>query len=409
MFVPYWRQNSAASAVLIPGWYRIGYELTQRLIPGLEKEIRTLHKLVGNAVIDGRYLVVGTGEMQLMMAAYSTVSMEAEGLPVNVVIPPPYYDAYERQVKTIKPGTVTWGMPSLTLQNTENWIPLEVVISPNNPDGSIRTGALKHPRTRTVYDHAYYWPHYTPITGPLDDDLMLFTLSKTTGHAGSRIGWAIIKDHEVYQKMQLFVVLNSVGVSHEAQLRAAQLLRSAREGYQKAKNVGLDGVPTDYAAQQLLFHFAHTKLRSRWDRMNQLFQASNRFLIAQDRDPKYCNFFKEIVRPGPAFAWIHCQREEDKSCLEIFKEAGIVARGGARASKASRPTKIVTSKDAHSSDCWQKAWPLNKAQIVKDIHSSDYGQKYQSNALEQICFQRNGKWPLSLAMPKTESKIYHPW
>lgn len=64
---------------------------------------------------------------------------------------------------------------------------IELVTTPNNPTGETRypvvngTGAL-------VHDLAYYWPHYIPITAPADDELMLFTVSKSTGHAGTRIG-----------------------------------------------------------------------------------------------------------------------------------------------------------------------------------------------------------------------------
>lgn len=340
-FLPYWRQKPAASAVLIPGWYRIGYELSQMLIPGLEKEIRAIHELVGNAITEGRYIVVGAGEMQLMMAAYTTVSWAAQGLPVHTVNAPPYYDAYERQVKMVKPGTVSWEKPPSATESDTDWVPLEIVISPNNPDGSIRTGVSEHPATWTIYDHAYYWPHYTPITRALDEDIMLFTLSKVTGHAGSRIGWAIIKDKAVYEKMLVSVRLNSVGVSHEAQLRAAQLLRSTMEGYSKVKSVGLRWLPTEYASQQLLFHYGHAKLQSRWKRLGGLFQESGRFLIDQDIEPKYCNFLKELVRPGPAFAWIRCKREEDKSCVSVFEEAGIFGRGGARCGMTDQHVRLA--------------------------------------------------------------------
>jgi U3 small nucleolar RNA-associated protein 4 len=92
MFVPYWRDNAEASAILIPGWYRVGYDLSTTITPALEDEIRAMHQLVGNAVTEGRYIVVGAGEMQLTMAAYMAFSMEAQGAPLNVFSAPPYYD-----------------------------------------------------------------------------------------------------------------------------------------------------------------------------------------------------------------------------------------------------------------------------------------------------------------------------
>lgn len=41
-----------------------------------------------------------------------------------------------------------------------------------------------------LYDHAYYWPHFTPITEAVEygpGDIACFTLSKLTGHAGQSI------------------------------------------------------------------------------------------------------------------------------------------------------------------------------------------------------------------------------
>lgn len=68
---------------------------------------------------------------------------------------------------------------------------IELVCSPNNPDGAIREAVLD-PKTgngRTVHDLAYYWPQYTPITKRASHDIMLFTVSKCTGHAGTRLGY----------------------------------------------------------------------------------------------------------------------------------------------------------------------------------------------------------------------------
>lgn len=65
---------------------------------------------------------------------------------------------------------------------------VEFVTAPNNPDGQLNQAVLKGPYAKSIYDHAYFWPHYTPIPAPADEDLMIFTISKLTGHAGSRFG-----------------------------------------------------------------------------------------------------------------------------------------------------------------------------------------------------------------------------
>lgn len=69
---------------------------------------------------------------------------------------------------------------------------IEFVNSPNNPDGSLREAVSQGPLARAIYDHAYYWPHFTAIPAPADEDVMIFTISKLTGHAGSRFGYESI-------------------------------------------------------------------------------------------------------------------------------------------------------------------------------------------------------------------------
>ena len=75
-----------------------------------------------------------------------------------------------------------------------------------------------------MHDLAYYWPHFTPITEPKSEDVMLFTLSKLTGHAGTRVGWAFVRDERVAEEMRAFVATTSLGVPHDAQLRASSIL-----------------------------------------------------------------------------------------------------------------------------------------------------------------------------------------
>lgn len=65
---------------------------------------------------------------------------------------------------------------------------IEVVCAPNNPDGFMNEAVLSAENGKTIHDLAYYWPHYTAISKPADHDIMLFTVSKSTGHAGTRLG-----------------------------------------------------------------------------------------------------------------------------------------------------------------------------------------------------------------------------
>lgn len=68
---------------------------------------------------------------------------------------------------------------------------IEMVTSPNNPDGVMREAVVNRAKGIVVHDLAYYWPQYAAITSAADHDIMIFTVSKCTGHAGSRIGYII--------------------------------------------------------------------------------------------------------------------------------------------------------------------------------------------------------------------------
>jgi len=81
--------------------------------------------------------------------------------------------------------TALWTNASRT-NSTDGFI--EFVTSPNNPDALLREPVLCS-SAAAIVDHAYYWPHFTHIPAAADEDIMMFTISKPSGHAGSRFGY----------------------------------------------------------------------------------------------------------------------------------------------------------------------------------------------------------------------------
>ena len=97
MYEAFWKEAGDCAAVVIPGWRGMSYfadaagGLCCFLEPEFEREVRRLHRLVGNAAVDGYHLVVGTGATQLSQAAMYALSPADADHPIGVVSPAPYY------------------------------------------------------------------------------------------------------------------------------------------------------------------------------------------------------------------------------------------------------------------------------------------------------------------------------
>ncbi|GJZ69437.1 pyridoxal phosphate-dependent transferase [Tanacetum coccineum] len=90
---PFWMQNAENSAVGISGRHRQGYwyDHGDAMSIELEKHIRQLHSVVGNAVTEGRYMVFGIGAMQLISTAIYALASENVSSPSSVLATIPYY------------------------------------------------------------------------------------------------------------------------------------------------------------------------------------------------------------------------------------------------------------------------------------------------------------------------------
>ncbi|OMO98671.1 EGF-like, alliinase [Corchorus olitorius] len=189
---PFWKQHAASSAVVVAGWHRMSYKYNNNVYISkeLERLIRKLHAVVGNAVTDNSYIIFGAGSTQLLTAAAYALSPENSSSPAAIVASVPYYTLYQQQGEYFNLAKFKFegGAHKWMNKSDSSTYTIEFVTAPNNPDGRLNKPLLEGPNVKTVYDRAYYWPHYTPITAQADEDLMVFTLSKLTGHAGSRFG-----------------------------------------------------------------------------------------------------------------------------------------------------------------------------------------------------------------------------
>ncbi|RID49782.1 hypothetical protein BRARA_H00559 [Brassica rapa] len=315
---PFWMRQAESSAALVSGWHRMSYIYQDGtyMSEALETVIRKLHSVVGNAVTDNRFVIFGSGSTQLLAAAVHALSLtnSSSSGPARLLASVPYYAMYKEQAEFFDSVHLKFEGDAFAWKNSERndntTQVIEVVTSPNNPDGKLKRAVLDGPNVKTIHDYAYYWPYFSPITVPADEDLSLFSLSKTTGHAGSRFGWGLVKDKTVYENMKRYITLSSMGVSRTTQLHVLQLLNV----------VVRDGGDN-------IFHFGHETLKKRWETLNKVLSLSTRFSL-QKIKPEYCNYFKKVRDFTPSYAWVKCERPGDANCYEIFREAKITGRDG---------------------------------------------------------------------------------
>jgi len=97
-----------------------------------------------------------------------------------------FLQAYSDVTDFVRSGLHKWARDGKPFEKYGPYI--ELITSPNNHDGITREPVVNGDQGKLISDLAYYWPQYTAISLPANHDVMLFTISKCTGHAGSRIG-----------------------------------------------------------------------------------------------------------------------------------------------------------------------------------------------------------------------------
>ncbi|KAG7954496.1 hypothetical protein I3843_11G021800 [Carya illinoinensis] len=338
MFERYWRQMGDRATVVIPGWQYISYfsdvtNICWFLEPEFAKEVVRVHRVVGNAVTEGRHIVVGTGSSQLYLAALFALSPHNASEPISVVSQAPYYSSYPSMTDCLKSGLYKWVGDAQSFNKEGPYI--ELVTSPNNPDGNVRRSVVNKSDGILVHDLAYYWPQYTPISSPVDHEIMLFTVSKSTGHAGMRIGWALVKDQEVARRMTTFIELNTIGVSKDSQLRAAKVLKAVSDSSEHAAG--------NLEEEESFFEFSYLLLAERWKLLRKAVEHSGSFSLPEF-PPAFCTFLNRVSEPQPAFAWMKCEVDIE-DCESFLQGHKILTRGGKEFGKAKAPWLADRGKD----------------------------------------------------------------
>ncbi|KAK1565008.1 hypothetical protein Q3G72_016754 [Acer saccharum] len=333
MYEKYWQQMGDKTTIVIPGWQSLSYfsnvsNVCWFLEPKFAKEVVRLHKVVGNAITENRHIVVGTGSSQLFQAAMYALSANDASKTISVVSASPYHSAYPSITDFLRSGLYKWAGDAHSYKKRGPYI--EIVTSPNNPDGFIRQSVVNRSQGILVHDLAYYWPQYTSISFPANHDLMLFTVSTITGHAGMRIGWAIVKDKEVAKKMTKYIELNTFGVSRDSQLRAAKVLKVVSKSSTE---------PSSSSEDESFFEFSHHQLATRWKLLRLAVQRSGQFSLPEF-SPQNCTFLGREFKPQPAFAWLKCEHQKVIDCESFLRSKNILTRSGKQFGFSSKYVRI---------------------------------------------------------------------
>jgi L-tryptophan--pyruvate aminotransferase len=212
----------------------------------LRNRIKRLHKKIGNAETKNKHIVVAAGATQIVLGLMHVLREQNPKIK-SAWAKPPHFSRFPKLADFAK----------LDWFNTE--VAITITSNPNNPDNSIsdETGS-------TILDLCYNWPQYTDQVKKYDHPVMVFSLSKATGHASTRIGWAILKDKELAKALETYIEISTGGLSIDAQIRAEKVIEHQ--------------LSTDYT----VFDYGKHVLNERWKIINKLVEENKLYFTVMN-------------------------------------------------------------------------------------------------------------------------------
>lgn len=188
------------------------YEFGSRL--ELRRLIKKLHKKANNANLTGKHIVVGAGASQIIFGLMS-VLRELDPTCVKASAPPPHFSRFPILADYAK---LQW------VKSADTPDTIKIITTPNNPDSVL----WDQKDQCHILDLCYNWPHYNKAITH-NHPISVFSFSKATGLASTRIGWAIIKDKALANKLEQWIENSTGGLSIDAQIKAECTLRHILE------------------------------------------------------------------------------------------------------------------------------------------------------------------------------------
>ena len=204
----------------------------------------------------------------------------------------------------------------------------------DNPDNVYRNPTVRD-RSRVIYDCVYLWPQFTTITKPVQEELMIFTASKFTGHAGSRVGWALVKNPVIAQRMRAHLLRETIGLNIESQVcrdsdscafiqslfgLLIQIFLRLCSMYFLVLQIRLTTI-FDYIADGYSSHgisqyvrYAVEAMKHNWDMLIRAFEQA----------PEGFRLLNSSAKG--AYAWICCP--EGYHCARLFEDVGLISSPG---------------------------------------------------------------------------------
>jgi len=240
MYMEFWtpRRDDPNLTTQIPIDFRMQYQSSALLSPSMRgsdesfgallyNAICDLHEHMGNLNCDGKYIVLGTGSRQLFWAIRNAMEDIQQGQPKAAFVQTPYYFFYPVGFQAFGEGG--WN-PSYDQMGPQT---VEVLTHPNNPDSRERLTPYYANTALAIHDLVYYWPMICaeacpnrPYLDMLDEEVMVYSMSKLTGHAGSMVGYAFFKSGAVAAATYQWLYNSNLISSIDAQYRTFSIINN---------------------------------------------------------------------------------------------------------------------------------------------------------------------------------------